>query len=288
MLGYRELAGEITSDEDAIKAITFLESNKLIIESQDNQKTKELYRDSYFDLYEYYEIKTAFISDSIIITYKPKEIKNEINQDLVYLHSANSLFIITNRLHLLIYNCLTEYGIFLRGGVSNKFCEIESNFIVGEGLIEAYETEREIAKYPRISLAKSVTDNIGLLEAIRFLEKNMYDSKPLARKDNDGTYFIDYLAYALSPNPKLSTTPRSAHSILNEVHTAATILRVHKENITKSIDKYNRSRQTQIENNESTEKVERIISKYNWLKNYYNNTVSLEKFIPKQFLIKEK
>ncbi|TOH24711.1 hypothetical protein, partial [Vibrio parahaemolyticus] len=173
---------------------------KALFDFQNHDYFVERYKSySQFNLYEFYEVKHAFVSDSLIITFYPKEVELLVDVDKMYMHSANALFIITMRLQAFIYNCFSQKGVFLRGGVSNKYCDLKDNFAVGEGLIDSYLVESKIAKYPRIALSEDTSSNKKLMEKIRFLSKVMYnDNQLVARDPVDDVYYLDYLQYNLT------------------------------------------------------------------------------------------
>lgn len=67
---------------------------------------------------------------------------------------------------------ITEYGLFIRGGVTKGALSINNDYIFGEGLIEAVKME-ESALYPRIAVSDKV---------IKFLEKiQLYSQKEADR-----------------------------------------------------------------------------------------------------------
>ncbi len=116
MLGYRDINGSINSEEVAKEFVSFMEENKALFDFQNHDYFVERYKSySQFNLYEFYEVKHAFVSDSLIITFYPKEVELLVDVDKMYMHSANALFIITMRLQAFIYNCFSQKGVFLRG-----------------------------------------------------------------------------------------------------------------------------------------------------------------------------
>lgn len=213
-----------------------------------------------FDLYAYYDVNVVFISDSIIINYSPIEQKNDIPEPLYYLHSANTLLIIIKRLQTLIYKCLKEKNIFLRGGVSNNFCYIKDNFAFGEGLIEAYKTESKKAIYPRICLSDSVTNNSKLIEAFETICKMIYKAQYIRTENNIS--FIDYLTHNLNETQQSMT----------QIYVIISFFKVHKEAIENKLLEIN----LKIESEKDEDKLKslnRVKDKFNWLKNYHNESL---------------
>jgi hypothetical protein len=186
MLGYGNINGTIKNEQEAAEFIAFMKSNVAFFEEQDREDMKKMYAGEAFDLYKYYEIKVLFVSDSLMISYTPKEVDEEIKEQSRLLHSANALFIILQRLQIYIYNCMNEKKILVRGGISNKFTLIDSQFAVGEGIIEAYQLESKKATYPRIILSEDIINNEGLMKCVNLISKAMYRIESIIEKDEQG------------------------------------------------------------------------------------------------------
>lgn len=182
----------------------FMTTNKLFMDGPNSQEAKDRYAKDEFDLYKYYDIQHAFVSDSLIYTFKPREVDEEINEVLYYRHSANAYLIIIMRLVAYIYSCFATKNIFLRGGISSKYCTIKGAFAVGEGLVEAYLCESKNAIYPRIVLHSTILENDKLMKELTFLSEIMYGRDDLIKKDADGECFLNYLGYIIAmSNPRL-------------------------------------------------------------------------------------
>jgi len=127
---------------------------------------------------------TAF-SDNVVISYSLKDLKeHEVNPN-VAMH-----FIQRNIGHMA--TLALEAGLLIRGGISVGELYHADGVVVGQALIEAYETESQVATYPRIVLAKSAMD---------FEEANRVK---LTHVDSDGLHCLDYLT-----NVVLRLTPDS-------------------------------------------------------------------------------
>lgn len=280
MLGYREVNGSISSDKDAQDFITFMETNKNILDFSNRDEVKEKYKEEAFNLYDYYDVHSCFVSDSIIITYKPKEVDGQINEELKYMHSANALFIICMRLQTLIFHCFTEKGIFLRGGISSQYAYIKDSFAVGEGVIEAYMTESVIAKHPRIALHPNVGKNEKLMEKIELLSNMMYGGKSLIQRDaKDGILFLDYIGSVLSSSSiKSQSVARAVNDnpliLLSLKNTTHTYVNAHYNALKIKIHEIeNRLKKTESDSVEYN-KLSRVLSKFIWLKEYHNQSIS--------------
>jgi hypothetical protein len=275
MLGYGHKNSSIKNEEDANKFISFMEKNKkYLVLQEDNKKLKETYKTEWFNLYQYYDVKFAFISDSIVFTMMPKEVNETLKEEIYFLHSANALFIAAMRIFNLIFFALVEEKIFIRGGISNKFCNIKNEFAVGEGLIEAYKLESEKAIYPRILLSKEITNNSKIMESLKLISKKIYNSNYLIKKDNDGFFYLDYLKYRISQSDISSQSVqqnglKDTRQFLQGVKEVASYLRFHKIIIEENIKKF----KEKIENSQdekSTKKYQNILKKYEWSKKYHN------------------
>jgi hypothetical protein len=275
MLGYREINGQIIDDEKGNAFLDFMKSNEKIFSQQDGDKIKQEYQSQPFDLYKYYEIQTTFISDSLIINYKPIEIEEKLEERIRMMHSANTLFVIINRLQAYIYNCLKEHNILVRGGISNKYCLIRDNYAVGEGVIDAYINESKRAIYPRIVLSKNITDNKNFIDSFNFISNQIYNKDTFLKEDGDNIYYLDYLKY------NIQTVYISMLGNVNAIKTINIYLTTHKETIIKKIKEIDKNIDEE-KNPEKLENLKKIKEKIIWLKNYHNE--SIKELIP-QFKI---
>jgi len=280
MLGYRDINGEISDDESASEFISFMELNKELLIGFDSQKSRDHYaKFQSFNLYEFYEIKYAFVSDSIIITYVPQEVNSEKHVNLKFKHSANALFIILMRLQILIFHCFTEKNIFLRGGISNGFCAIKDGFVVGEGLIDAYIAESKKAKNPRIVLSERTASESKIMSSVQDIANEMYNAQSIIKKDDDGLFFLDYLGYLFAwadenipmVRANKAKNPQGFNAQLelamSYVSKHANIVRRSYSEIADKISNLN------PDNSEELKTLNEILKKYEWLKNYHNNSV---------------
>jgi hypothetical protein len=287
MLGYREINGNINSEEKAKEFIAFMELNRKIFEFTDSEDIKAKYaKDEFFNLYKYYDIQSAFVSDSLIITYHPKEVDEVLPTGIPSMHSANALFIIAMRLQTFIFNCFSEKGIFLRGGISNKYCYIKNNFAVGEGLIEAYLGESKYANNPRIVLHPALENNAELMEKIEFISKKMYSGRSLIQKDADDLYFLDHLGYAITTIdtdiPMISalarTKPIHYASLCKSV---SDYTRRHADAISRKFSDLNEKLSQLAPESEEAKVIKSVISKFIWLKNYHNSKIDKHELLSK-------
>ena len=256
MLGYGNITGKIKNDKEAENFISFMKYNEILLNGQSGNKRKEEYKKVTFDLYEYYDIQVTFISDSLVINYKPLAFnKKEVTEDIRLLHSANALIIILSRLQTFITNCLyNENKILLRGGISNKYCKIVNNFAVGEGVIEAYQLESKIAIYPRIVISSDITNNTKLIKALNYITQKIYNIDTFITTDYKEIAYLDYLKYHIGTlnNPMMSFA----------LITTMKFFLKHKNVIEEKL------LETSTYENSS------IKEKFLWLKEYHNNRLS--------------
>lgn len=268
MLGYGELNGQIDSDDKANEFIAFMKKNAQIFDSQNNKEMREGYQDSNFDLYKYYDVQHALVSDSLIITYKPREFDEKINEKLYYLHSANALFIITLRLQEYLYHCLEVKKMFVRGGISIKYSKIDNNFAVGLGIIEAYNIESKIAKYPRIVFSSEILENKNLIEAIEFLSELLYKIPSIISRDNDIAY-LDYAKIMVRLGLQGGLNLENMAIYHNFFTNQKNAILFHIDLILKKVKKYRDEGRVE----ESSKIIENVLSKYKWLKDYHNTSI---------------
>lgn len=278
MLGYRDINGAINTENSAMEFIHFMEMNKNIFDSQNNKFIEDNYKNSdQFNLYEFYDVKYAFVSDSFILTFYPLEVEMLTDSDKMYMHSANALFIIAMRLQTFIFNCFSEKGVFLRGGISNKYCFIKDSFAVGEGLIDAYKIESTIAVYPRIAFSPEVINNKKLMNKITYLSDRMYSGNQLIAIDpDDNVSFLDYLGFHLATVDTADSLIRSwvlkdREGFDAHFKTVEIFIRKHYLGIEIKLKEL-RARHSLLSEAERQGN-ERVIDKFEWLKKYHNSRI---------------
>ena len=88
---------------------------------------------------------------------------------------------------------LVRHRLFVRGGIATGPLWMDTNFVYGSGLIDAYKLEHEHAIYPRIIVSSQFVD-IGktLVGQLRSAESEAWLDNFLIH-GRDGQYFINYL-----------------------------------------------------------------------------------------------
>ena len=267
MLGYQDINGAISDDKKANDFISFMKENENLFSNQDSQENQNMYKNSTFDLYAFYDIQRAFVSDSLIINFKPKEIEDKsINETKRVYHSANTLIIILNRLQSFIFNCAKSKNILLRGGVSNKYCHIHNNFAVGKGLIDAYNYESKFANYPRIALSKNISDNVQLIESMNTIVKFIYNKDTFLKVDNDNIYYLDFIKFNIALSEKANTVFPLGKKSLDIVLTG------YKNCLENKLSEM-MERLCNATTEEDKKRVIKVKSKIDWAVSYYNESV---------------
>lgn len=267
MLGYGQINGKIKTEEEASEFISFMKSNVKLFDDQNNDEMKKMYADSGFDLYKYYDIKVLIVSDSVMISYNPKEADDLVNDNQRLLHSANTLFIILQRLQIYMYNCMNEKKILVRGGISGKFSLIDDQFAVGEGIIEAYLLESKKAIYPRIVISKEIATNQKLMTALKFVSQKLYKIDNIIEMDEMGIYYLDYLRY------NIRHALQGGFNIQN-LQTYDAFFMLHKETIehhySTSLTAIDKLKVADPIDDDAIKKMQEVLDKYIWLKGYHN------------------
>lgn len=170
--------------------------------------------------------KYKIFTDNIIIGIPFTNIKNDFNRLILSIR--------------LFQFELVLQGIFIRGGLSLGQLHLGDNIVFGNALLESYNLENNISKNPRIVISQN------LLKEIKNKEINLFDyNESSILIDNDGQYFINYLA--LSDNP-----------------TDLKYLNKHKSQIEEKLHEY--------------KEIPEIWQKYIWVANYHNWYCQLKRF----------
>ncbi|WP_155290716.1 hypothetical protein [Pseudomonas chlororaphis] len=80
---------------------------------------------------------------------------------------------------------LLKNGILCRGGISYGMHHYEDDFLFSNGLIHAYNIEKDISVNPRIVVSRDLVD-------LLYPDPNKISEKNLT-KESDGSHFINYL-----------------------------------------------------------------------------------------------
>jgi len=166
---------------------------------------------------------------------------------------------------------LIRDNIFIRGALYYGDLHFHEHFIYGQGIIDTYDIESQIAIFPRVVV------NDKFIDAAKNVVSTNSDSTHKANSDDilssvlasitddfDGCKFADYLKFAYWRFVQSKNDDTSNALFLK-------VLSLHQENITKN-----------IKNNVSNM---RILQKYQWCKNYHNNFCKKYKYT--DYIIKD-
>lgn len=277
MLGFSELNSTVDSDHKAKELMDFMSSNMSLMLNYEEFVRPAYEKDNAFNLYEWYEVKSAFISDSIVMTFKPREVVAEKNKDKVLMHSANALMLIALRLSALMHKCLSEKSIIFRGGISTGYCDIKDSFAVGEGLSFAHYTESKIAIYPRLVLSEDVVLNKKLLQKINWLYKEMYGEGRFIKREG-AVVWVDVLHLLLaSADPKSPSVKwqMSDYATRGKIILARTVLEstlsMQKKLVRDSISEYYAKYRSCYGDLIKRKLYKNILGKYFWLRRHHNS-----------------
>lgn len=119
-------------------------------------------------------------------------------------------------LQLLAVDLLVE-GYFIRGAVVRAPLYHDDHMVFGEALVRAYTFEAEVARFPRIMIAREVRDDIIRFSASSKVRASFPDATCL-RTSADGPVYLDVLQPIVSllnrnehPFEKLSAEERIKH-----------------------------------------------------------------------------
>ncbi|MBA1220599.1 hypothetical protein G7017_06750 [Pseudomonas fulva] len=289
MLGFSELNSKVVSDSQASELIEFMNSNLSFMGRYEGEVRAAYEGGRGFNLYEWYDVKTTFISDSLVLTFKPREVERKEPADKVLMHSANALMLIGWRLMELMQKCLAEQRIIFRGGVSTEYCDIEGNFAVGKGLSLAHHAESKKAIFPRLVLADDVLRNQPLIDKIKWLYRKMYGRNNFIQRDG-GVWAVNILQLMLasadpsSPSVKWQMKDFSVREkIIKSRVKVEEMLSRQKELIRSSISVNYASYRAGYADVNKRELHRKILKKYFWLRRSHNNEIS--KFNYDQFKV---
>lgn len=283
MLGFKKLNSSVTTDEQAQDLIAFMTSNRDILLGHEQALAQGYGRTNGFNPYDWYDVKSAFISDSIVVTFKPKDVPEENNASRVLMHSANALMLLIFRLGLMMNRCLLSKQITFRGGISTEYCDISDSFAVGAGLSAANAAEGK-ATYARIALADDVLCNAQLMTQIRRLFTTMYGDSEFLVEDKGVTYVnaLDLLLAGADPrSPSVSIAMGSAAgraAIIGTRKQSEAYLAAQRDLVTESIREFWGAYRENYSDKVLRGVNRGVLKKYFWLRKYHNATVEKRRY----------
>ena len=151
---------------------------------------------------------------------------------------------------------LATFGIFLRGAMCHGSVIKNADFILGDGLVKAYQLENKQAKFPRVLVDKSFINALPCQETI-----NSVSSRYLCR-DNGDILYVHYLKEA---------------SLTYDKTTMINLLMEHTFRI--KLNLFWNSEITEFTQEEQEKNVQGSINKkYEWLRDYHNAFIRNENY----------
>lgn len=190
-------------------------------------------------------VEIMFFSDSFVISIPTKDYKGPLFSLLMHL--------VWQSLDILGYNFLVR-GVVTIGPLYHN-----GNICFGPAMNRAYELESKEACYPRIIIDKIVLDRINTLKSNNTSEEEREYVNSLIKIDfNDNKIFLDYLS-------------QSSEFYANEYEYYDLLLKV-KRLVERNLNCCNSSLINTDCEYKITE-IKKVLYKYQWYKEYYNDTI---------------
>jgi len=198
------------------------------------------------------DIRSWFFSDSFVFLMEAEPI------------NLSHLFLVIRYLQ----DKLWENGYCLRGAVTKGkmyYPKKYENILLGQGMIDVYKLESEIAIYPRIVVDEELYKYIDIqnVDAYPFGESGKL--KEFIKKDYDGIFFVDLL------NEKILRMQEEKNKKSNNNRFSIRWDPNNQSNFKKIKDSVEKTIKTNIENSDT-----KIKQKYEWLNSYLNKAKNNE------------
>lgn len=167
ILGYKSHMAKTNNDPETQKE--FFNQIKYIVDDCYKKESEKKNGKSY--------IKVKVFSDNILFAIRV--IKDSKQND----ENIRRLCSIASRMQEMF---LRRYGILFRGAITKGQLYIDDRFVFGQGIINAYELENNLALYPRILIDKGLESETYILDS-----RHRIDSDKLF----DDYKFINFLCY---------------------------------------------------------------------------------------------
>lgn len=129
-------------------------------------------------------------SDTIVRTTPILRARNQINDFGLLFYEALAMVYLQSWL-------IDNHKLLIRGCLTIGEIVHTSSHLFGPGVVDAYNLEKEKAKFPRIILSPTLMKDYRKTEYLKSeLHTNAEDFqylRAIVRKDSDGIYFVDYL-----------------------------------------------------------------------------------------------
>ncbi|WPP52387.1 hypothetical protein [Catalinimonas niigatensis] len=148
------------------------------------------------------ETKIDYVNKLFLLLKELTENKNYSNTKLRQVTQFSDLIVISfaaddfesffdevRDIQLLCINCINR-NFLVRGSIIYGDIVHSDNVIFGPGLIESYETEKSLAKHPRI-----IIDEV-IIKDYKEVKPSIFDLDHIVSIDEDGLYYVDYFSKA--------------------------------------------------------------------------------------------
>lgn len=192
ILGYSNRISQIRNSDEAEEIFGILNQIEELIKQ-------------YFDMassqgaYKEYNLHYSFLSDAVVLSFTPKSNVELLQEETIFFNQTTLEFIFTWVMNVQMA-VLFEVGLFLRGAISIKEIFWQSEKVVGPALIESYQLEHKVAKYPRIILSPELSEKSELISLVNCINQSgdsAYKRHTLFRKE-DNLYYYNFVGRLLA------------------------------------------------------------------------------------------
>jgi hypothetical protein len=216
--------------------------------------------------------KKSFTSDIFFEKTPEYNIKLKVFSDNFIICSERNWFTVMSSTSTM-QRMLIENDIFIRGSLCYGDLMFSNEFVCGQGIVDAYKLESQIALFPRVVIddrfideatkgkddfanalvrkAREIQPNLTVTKSdLENLNSEVLEFESNIRTDFDGNKFIDYLNAVHRISLEKNELGRDNSYV-------AYYLAIHTKKLSENIEKYASNR--------------RILQKYKWCKTYHND-----------------
>jgi nitroreductase len=154
----------------------------------------------------YHDTRLRVVTRRGLSTFSDHVVRTVTLEGLDELQQAEVVEVELSEIRLVQAN-LAAMGRFLRGGITRGPVYIDDEFVFGPALVEAYDLENEVAKYPRIVLHNK-------------LKPGLFNDEHLALQTNDGILMLNYLAAGDDVGERVGFVKLHAQIVMDALATA--------------------------------------------------------------------
>jgi hypothetical protein len=252
---------EITNDYQAEE---FYDVFNEVIEYLKHEKQNEVATENAHYL-NHIKLRYSWISDTFVVSI---EYMNEIDKNDETVIKGMMIYRVSMIIASIHHFMASKFGLIVRGGISSKYSCITNNFILGEGVAEASELEKEVAIYPRVIFEHNIISD-GIHRIIT--REHQSNDLNFISKDCDGYYFVNYLAMLQHIPPMIGKMFKIPDDKIkeNSIKQKISIIEEYQKIVINGLKTPNK----------------KVKVKYTWLNNYLGRVLLNEKFQKK--IIKE-